>query len=188
MAWTLACRRNWKWFARMVRDFAENEVEPSAALRDEEERFDRTLFDKMGELGLTGIPWTERLRWAWLRLCDLLSCCRGTISCVRFYRYYFISTYFACGLAYLYLWDGGAEDKFLTSDGRREEAWGIWSDRDRFRLRCRIHRNNCHARWGSLCIKRLQKIHYQCRRCGHLYRVRFDGPFAKATKAAAHLS
>ena len=43
----------------MVRDFAENEVEPSAALRDEDERFDRTLFDKMGELGLTGIPWTE---------------------------------------------------------------------------------------------------------------------------------
>ncbi|MDQ0899667.1 MULTISPECIES: acyl-CoA dehydrogenase [unclassified Paenibacillus] len=43
----------------MVRDFAENEVEPSAALRDEEERFDRTLFDKMGELGLTGIPWAE---------------------------------------------------------------------------------------------------------------------------------
>lgn len=43
----------------MVRDFAENEVEPSAALRDEDERFDRTLFDKMGELGLTGIPWAE---------------------------------------------------------------------------------------------------------------------------------
>lgn len=43
----------------MVRDFAENEVEPSAALRDEEERFDRALFDKMGELGLTGIPWAE---------------------------------------------------------------------------------------------------------------------------------
>ncbi|NOU84731.1 acyl-CoA dehydrogenase [Paenibacillus sp. LMG 31460] len=43
----------------MVRDFAENEVEPSAALRDEDERFDRTLFNKMGELGLTGIPWAE---------------------------------------------------------------------------------------------------------------------------------
>lgn len=43
----------------MVRDFAENEVAPSAALRDEDERFDRTLFDKMGELGLTGIPWAE---------------------------------------------------------------------------------------------------------------------------------
>ncbi|WP_261306399.1 acyl-CoA dehydrogenase [Paenibacillus andongensis] len=43
----------------MVRDFAENEVAPSAALRDEDERFDRTLFDIMGELGLTGIPWAE---------------------------------------------------------------------------------------------------------------------------------
>ncbi|MET3699049.1 butyryl-CoA dehydrogenase [Bacillus oleivorans] len=44
---------------KMVRDFAENEVAPSAAERDEEERFDREIFDKMAELGLTGIPWPE---------------------------------------------------------------------------------------------------------------------------------
>ncbi|KZZ83803.1 MULTISPECIES: acyl-CoA dehydrogenase [Bacillaceae] len=44
---------------KMVRDFAKKEVEPTAAERDEEERFDRALFDKMAELGLTGIPWPE---------------------------------------------------------------------------------------------------------------------------------
>ncbi|WP_217586381.1 acyl-CoA dehydrogenase [Lentibacillus saliphilus] len=44
---------------KMVRDFAKNEVEPTAAERDEEERFDRDIFDKMAELGLTGIPWPE---------------------------------------------------------------------------------------------------------------------------------
>ncbi|MBJ8111438.1 acyl-CoA dehydrogenase AcdA [Bacillus cereus group sp. N6] len=44
---------------KMVRDFAKNEVAPTAAERDEEERFDRALFDKMAELGLTGIPWPE---------------------------------------------------------------------------------------------------------------------------------
>jgi len=44
---------------QMVRDFAENEVAPTAAIRDEEERFDRKIFDKMAELGLTGIPWGE---------------------------------------------------------------------------------------------------------------------------------
>ncbi|MTH54052.1 acyl-CoA dehydrogenase [Bacillus mangrovi] len=44
---------------KMVRDFARKEVEPTAAERDEEERFDRELFDKMAELGLTGIPWPE---------------------------------------------------------------------------------------------------------------------------------
>ncbi|WP_216828724.1 acyl-CoA dehydrogenase [Alkalihalobacterium elongatum] len=44
---------------KMVRDFAENEVGPTAHERDEEERFDRELFDKMAELGLTGIPWPE---------------------------------------------------------------------------------------------------------------------------------
>lgn len=44
---------------KMVRDFAQNEVAPTAAERDEEERFDREIFDKMAELGLTGIPWPE---------------------------------------------------------------------------------------------------------------------------------
>lgn len=44
---------------KMVREFAENEVEPTARERDEEERFDRDIFDQMAELGLTGIPWPE---------------------------------------------------------------------------------------------------------------------------------
>ncbi|WP_075983216.1 acyl-CoA dehydrogenase [Bacillus massilinigeriensis] len=44
---------------KMVRDFAKNEVAPTAAERDEEARFDRGIFDKMAELGLTGIPWPE---------------------------------------------------------------------------------------------------------------------------------
>ncbi|RSK29991.1 acyl-CoA dehydrogenase [Bhargavaea beijingensis] len=44
---------------KMVRDFAEKEVAPTAAERDEEERFDVELFHKMAELGLTGIPWPE---------------------------------------------------------------------------------------------------------------------------------
>ena len=43
----------------MIRDFAVNEVAPTAAERDEEARFDREIFDKMAELGLTGIPWPE---------------------------------------------------------------------------------------------------------------------------------
>ena len=44
----------------MVRSFAETEVAPSAALRDEEESFDRGLmFDKLAELGLTGIVFPE---------------------------------------------------------------------------------------------------------------------------------
>ncbi len=44
----------------MVREFAEKEVAPSAKERDEEERFDRGLmFDKLAELGLTGIVFPE---------------------------------------------------------------------------------------------------------------------------------
>lgn len=44
---------------QMVRDFAENEVAPTAAERDEQARFDREIWDKMAELGLAGIPWPE---------------------------------------------------------------------------------------------------------------------------------
>lgn len=47
---------------KMVRDFAKKEVEPTAAERDEEERFDRGIFTQMAELGLTGIPWGRRIR------------------------------------------------------------------------------------------------------------------------------
>ncbi|MHB1627739.1 MAG: acyl-CoA dehydrogenase [Bacilli bacterium] len=44
---------------KVVRDFAEREVAPSAAARDEEEVFDRSLFVKMAGIGLTGVPWPE---------------------------------------------------------------------------------------------------------------------------------
>ncbi len=44
---------------KMVRDFALNEVAPTAAERDEDERFDQEIIAKMAELGLMGIPWPE---------------------------------------------------------------------------------------------------------------------------------
>lgn len=44
---------------KMVRSFADNEVAPTAAIRDENEQFDQNIFSKMAELGLTGIPWPE---------------------------------------------------------------------------------------------------------------------------------
>ena len=68
---------------KMVRDFAENEVAPTAAERDEEERFDREIFDKMAELGLTGIPWPEEyggIGSDYLAYCD---CRRRIVPCVR---------------------------------------------------------------------------------------------------------
>jgi alkylation response protein AidB-like acyl-CoA dehydrogenase len=44
----------------MVREFAIAEVAPTAKIRDEEERFDRALmFDRLSELGLTGIVFPE---------------------------------------------------------------------------------------------------------------------------------
>jgi len=49
-----------KLMRQMVREFAEAEIAPGVAERDEEERFDRGLmYDKLGELGLTGIVFPE---------------------------------------------------------------------------------------------------------------------------------
>jgi alkylation response protein AidB-like acyl-CoA dehydrogenase len=44
---------------KLVRDFALNEVAPTAAERDEKEEFSHEIFKKMAEIGLTGIPWPE---------------------------------------------------------------------------------------------------------------------------------
>jgi alkylation response protein AidB-like acyl-CoA dehydrogenase len=49
-----------KLMRQMVREFAEAEIAPGVAERDEQERFDRALmYDKLGELGLTGIVFPE---------------------------------------------------------------------------------------------------------------------------------
>jgi len=42
-----------------ARDFAQREVAPTAIERDADERFDRTIFRRMGDLGLTGAPLPE---------------------------------------------------------------------------------------------------------------------------------
>ncbi|MFO8192267.1 MAG: acyl-CoA dehydrogenase [Bacillota bacterium] len=55
---------------QMVRDFAEKELKPGVEERDEKEIFSRDLFDKMGQLGLTGIPWPEEYGGGG---CDFLS-------------------------------------------------------------------------------------------------------------------
>ena len=42
-----------------AREFAQREVAPSAIERDEAERYDRSLFTRMGSLGLTAAPFPE---------------------------------------------------------------------------------------------------------------------------------
>ncbi len=44
---------------KVVRDFAEKSVAPTAAERDEKELFPRDIFDAMGELGFLGLPYPE---------------------------------------------------------------------------------------------------------------------------------
>ncbi len=59
-----------------ARDFAQRELAPTVARRDEEERYDRTLFTRMGQLGLTAIPYPEELGgaglsyFAWVLACE----------------------------------------------------------------------------------------------------------------------
>jgi alkylation response protein AidB-like acyl-CoA dehydrogenase len=59
-----------------AREFAQRELAPSAAQRDEEERYDRALFTRMGALGLAAIPYPEELGgaglsyFAWVLACE----------------------------------------------------------------------------------------------------------------------
>ncbi len=59
-----------------VRDFAQREIAPGAAERDEQERYDRHLFERAGELGITGLPYPEELGGAglttftWILACE----------------------------------------------------------------------------------------------------------------------
>ena len=52
-------------FLQMIRSFAENEVKPLAAEVDEQERFPMETVEKMGKLGLMGIP-IPKQSCAWL--------------------------------------------------------------------------------------------------------------------------
>lgn len=45
---------------KMVREFAEKKIAPTAAERDEKEIFPRELFNEMGELGLLGLAYPEK--------------------------------------------------------------------------------------------------------------------------------
>jgi acyl-CoA dehydrogenase len=59
-----------------AREFAVRELAPTVAQRDEEERYDRSLFTRMGEFGLTAIPYPEELGgaglsyFAWVLACE----------------------------------------------------------------------------------------------------------------------
>jgi butyryl-CoA dehydrogenase len=45
---------------KTVAEFVEKDIRPGASERDENEEYIHGIFDKMGELGLTGIPWPEK--------------------------------------------------------------------------------------------------------------------------------
>lgn len=59
-----------------VREFAQKELAPTVAQRDEEERWDRELFRRMANVGLTGLPYPEEYggaglgTFAWVLACE----------------------------------------------------------------------------------------------------------------------
>ncbi len=58
-----------------VREFAQRELAPGAARRDEEERYDRVLFARAGELGIAGMPYPEELGGSGLSTFDWVLAC-----------------------------------------------------------------------------------------------------------------
>ncbi len=112
----------------MVREFAEKEVAPSARQRDEEERFDRGLmFDRLAELGLTGIVFPEEYGGAGadyisyaIAVEELSRVCASTGVT--------LSAHLSLGSNPIYLF-GSEEQKqeFLTplAEGRKMGAFGL---------------------------------------------------------------
>jgi acyl-CoA dehydrogenase len=58
-----------------VRDFAQRELAPGAAERDEAERYDRRLFERAAELGITGLPYPEEVGGAGLGTFEWVLAC-----------------------------------------------------------------------------------------------------------------
>jgi alkylation response protein AidB-like acyl-CoA dehydrogenase len=60
-----------------VREFAQREVAPGGAQRDEEERYDHSLFRRAAELGITGMTSPEQLGGAGLTTFDWVLACEA---------------------------------------------------------------------------------------------------------------
>ncbi|NLA12276.1 MAG: acyl-CoA dehydrogenase [Firmicutes bacterium] len=52
--------QDYRMLSKTVREFAENTLAPGVADRDEREYYDPSIFEEMGKLGLTGIPYEEK--------------------------------------------------------------------------------------------------------------------------------
>ena len=114
---------------KMVRDFAKNEVAPTAAERDEEERFDREIFEKMAELGLTGIPWPEEYGGIGSDLFSLLHCGRRIIPCLCFHGCYLSAHTSLAGWPVYKFGTEEQKQKYLKPMAQGEENWCLRSNR-----------------------------------------------------------
>ncbi len=112
----------------MVREFAEKELAPSARQRDEEERFDRPLmFDRLADLGLTGIVFPEEYGGAGadyisyaIAVEELSRVCASTGVT--------LSAHLSLGSNPIYLFGSEAQKKgFLTplAEGKKMGAFGL---------------------------------------------------------------
>ncbi len=124
---------------KMVREFAEKEVAPTAAERDEQERFDRSIFDQMGQLGMTGIPWPEDLGGVGS---DFLSYVIAVEELSRVCASTGVTLSAHLSLASWPIYKFGTpeqKERFLRPLAEGETIGGIWPDRTGFRIRCGGH-------------------------------------------------
>ena len=129
-----------------VRNFAERELAPSAAERDEEERFDRALmFDKVAELGLAGMVFPEEYGGAGadyisyaIAVEELSRVCASTGVT--------LSAHLSLGANPIYLFGSEAQKQQLPqAAGRGKQAGCLRPDRAIRRLRCRRHPDHRRA-------------------------------------------
>ena len=148
-----------------ARDWAQREVAPGAAQRDEEERYDRSLFERAGELGLTGIPYPEEYggagmgTFAWVLAAEEVAAADMGMAVS-------LSVHV---LSQLCIFANGTEEqkqRFLPADDRRPRARRIRPDRAAGRIGCRRPRADRHPRRRRLPAHRHEDLDHECRRGG----------------------
>ena len=126
----------------MVRSYAETELAPELKERDEQERFDRELmYDKLGELGLTGIVFPEEyhgggadyISYA-IAVEELSRVCASTGGDPG-------GASFPLRQPDLHLRHRGAEAEIPDPPGRREQIRCLRLDRTECRVGCWWHQN-----------------------------------------------
>ena len=139
---------------RKIREFAEGEIKPQAFLLDQNNEFPAEAVEKLGKMGLMGIPYPKEYGGAGM---DILSYAIAVeeLSRVDGGAGVILSAHVSLGSWPIFAF--GTEEqkqKYLVPLARGEKNRSVWTDGAECRFRCRRHRDNGRIKRGLLPAER----------------------------------